>query len=53
MPDSFPQLRNLSVQWTQWEGRPMISLQDPLRLGANAILVPQVMAPILPPLRWD
>ena len=48
MSDSFPQLRNLSVQWTQWEGRPMISLQDPLRLGANAILVPQVMAPILP-----
>jgi len=48
MPDSFPQLRHLNVQWTQWEGRPMISLQDPLRLGANGILVPQVMAPILP-----
>ena len=48
MPDSFPQLRHLNVQWTQWEGRPMISLQNPLRLGANGILVPQAMAPILP-----
>ncbi len=47
MPDDFPKLRPLNVQWTEWEGRPMISLQDPLRLGGGGILVPQAMAPLL------
>lgn len=47
MPDDFPKLRPLNVQWTEWEGRPMISLQDPLRLGGGGILVPHAMAPLL------
>ena len=47
MSDEFPQLRHLNVQWTEWEGRPMVSLQDPLRLRGNGILVPQAVAPLL------
>ncbi len=47
MAEPFPQLRALNVQWTEWEGQPMVSLQDPLRLGGNGILVPQVVAPLL------
>lgn len=47
MSDAFPQLRPLNVQWTEWEGRPMVSLQDPLRLGGGGILVPQAVAPLL------
>jgi AmmeMemoRadiSam system protein B len=47
MLDEFPQLRRLNVQWTAWEGRSMVSLQDPLRLEGNGILVPQAAAPLL------
>ena len=47
MSDEFPKLRPLNAQWTAWEGRPMVSLQDPLRLGGNGILVPQAVAPLL------
>ena len=47
MSESFPRLRPLNVQWTEWEGRPMVSLQDPLRLGGDGILVPQAVAPLL------
>lgn len=47
MSDEFPRLRHLNVQWTEWEGRPMVSLQDPLRLRGNGILVPQAVAPLL------
>jgi AmmeMemoRadiSam system protein B len=47
MSEAFPQLRPLNVQWTEWEGQPMVSLQDPLRLGSDGILVPQAVAPLL------
>ena len=47
MTESHPKLRPLNVQWVDWEGRAMVSLQDPLRLGGNGILVPEVMAQLL------
>ena len=47
MSEAFPQLRPLNVQWTQWEGQPVVSLQDPLRLGGDGIMFPQAVAPLL------
>ena len=47
MVEAYPRLRALNVQWTEWEGQPMVSLQDPLRLGGNGILVSQTVAPLL------
>ena len=47
MTDMLPKLRPLNVQWVDWEGRPMVSLQDPLRLGGGGILVPEAMAQLL------
>jgi len=47
MIDNHPKLRPLNVQWVDWEGRAMVSLQDPLRLGGSGIMVPEVMAQLL------
>ena len=47
MTESLPRLRPLNVQWVDWEGRPMVSLQDPLRLGGSGIMVPEIMAQLL------
>ena len=47
MTESLPKLRPLNVQWVDWEGRPMVSLQDPLRLGGAGIMVPEIMAQLL------
>ena len=47
MTENHPKLRPLNVQWVDWEGRAMVSLQDPLRLGGSGILVPEVMAQLL------
>ena len=42
-----PKLRPLNLQWTQWEGQPVISLQDPLRLSEGVLMVAGPMAPLL------
>jgi len=47
MTENHPKLRPLNVQWVDWEGRTMVSLQDPLRLGGSGIMVPEVMAQLL------
>ena len=36
------------MQWVNWDGRPMLSLRDSLRLGRNGgLLVPQALVPLL------
>ena len=47
MLDELPKLRPLNLHWVQWEGRPVLQLQDPLRLSDGVIMVPQPMAPLL------
>ena len=47
MAEMLPKLRPLNIQWVDWESRPMVSLQDPLRLGGGGILVPEAMAQLL------
>ena len=42
-----PKLRPLNVHWAQWEGQPVISLQDPLRLSEGVLMVAGPMAPLL------
>ena len=42
-----PKLRPLNLRWTQWEGQPVISLQDPLRLSEGVLMVAGPMAPLL------
>ena len=40
-------LRPLNLQWAQWEGQRVISLQDPLRLSEGVLMVAGPMAPLL------
>ena len=40
-------MRPLNLRWTQWEGKPVISLQDPLRLSEGVLMVAGPMAPLL------
>lgn len=44
---SHPRLRSLEVQWIDHGGRPALLLQDRLRIGARAVVVPQLLAPLL------
>ena len=42
-----PKLRSLNLQWVEWEGQQVISLQDPLRLSEGVLMVAGPMAPLL------
>ncbi len=42
-----PKLRPLNLRWSEWEGQQVISLQDPLRLSQDALMVAGPMAPLL------
>ena len=47
MLEELPKLRSLNLRWVQWEGRQVLQLEDPLRLGDAMVMVPQPMAPLL------
>ena len=47
MPQDLPKLRPLNVRWITWQGQPVLSLSDPLRLTGGTALVPQAVAPLL------
>ena len=47
MPQDFPKLRPLNVRWITWQGQPVLSLSDPLRLTGGTALVPQAVAALL------
>ncbi|MCI0896084.1 MAG: AmmeMemoRadiSam system protein B, partial [Chloroflexi bacterium] len=40
-------LRPVNMQWVQWQGQEVLSLQDPLRLGDGSLMVPRPIAPLL------
>lgn len=42
-----PRLRSVEPQWVEHQGRRFIYLKDPLALASNAVLVPEVLAPLL------
>ena len=43
----YPQLRQLNIRWSQYEGQKVLVLQDPLRLSDNSLMVPMPLAPIM------
>jgi len=47
MSDLLPKLRLLNLRWVQWEGQPVLLLQDPLQLGESAVMVPRPIVPLL------
>ena len=47
MSQELPKLRSLNLRWVQWEGQEVLSLQDPLRLGEDLVMVPRPLVPIL------
>ena len=47
MSDDRPRLRPVESRWVEHQGRPFVSLSDPLGLGRRGILVPQPLAPLL------
>ena len=47
MSDDRPRLRAVESRWVEHQGRPFVSLSDPLGLGSRGILVPQPLAPLL------
>ena len=47
MSDDRPKLRPVESRWVEHQGRPFVSLSDPLGLGRRGILVPQPLAPLL------
>ena len=47
MSDDRPKLRPVESRWVEHEGRPFVSLNDPLGLGRDGLLVPQPLAPLL------
>ncbi len=46
MPE-YPKLRLLNLRWTQYEGKDVLVLQDPLRMTENSLVVPRPLAPFL------
>ena len=44
---AYPKLRRLNLRWTQWEGKEVLVLQDPLRMTENSLVVPQPLTPFL------
>ncbi len=47
MLEELPKLRPVNMQWVQWQGQQVLSLQDPLRLGDGGLMVPRPIAPLL------
>ena len=47
MPQDLPKLRPLNIRWITWQGQPVLSLSDPLRLTGGTALVPQAVVPLL------
>ena len=47
MINSYPKLRLVQTQWIDNGGKPALLLQDRLALGARAVVVPRLLAPIL------
>ena len=47
MRDDRPKLRPVESRWVEHQGRPFVSLGDPLGLAQRGILVPQPLAPLL------
>ena len=47
MSDDRPKLRPVESRWVEHQGRPFVSLSDPLGLGRRGLLVPQPLAPLL------
>jgi AmmeMemoRadiSam system protein B len=45
--DDKPKLRAVESRWVEHQGRPFVSLSDPLGLGRRGLLVPQPLAPLL------
>lgn len=45
--DFHPRLRALEAQWIEREGQPALLLLDRLAIGARAVVVPQLLAPLL------
>jgi len=43
----WPKLRGVQVSFGQWQGQPVVVLQDPLRLSDRAVALPQSIAPVL------
>ncbi len=42
-----PKLRGVQFSFGQWQGQPVVVIQDPLKLSDRAIAIPQSIAPIL------
>ena len=47
MSQDLPKLRPLNLRWITWQGQPVLSLSDPLRLTGGTALVPQAVVPLL------
>ena len=47
MSQALPKLRHLNIRWITWQGQPVLSLSDPLRLTGGTALVPQSAVPLL------
>ena len=47
MNNDYPKLRLVQTQWIDNGGRPALLLQDRLALGARAVVVPRLLAPML------
>ena len=43
----YPKLRPLNLRWTQWEGKEVVVLQDPLRMTESSLVVPRPLTPFL------
>lgn len=43
----YPKLRPLNLRWTQYEGKEVLVLQDPLRMTENSLVVPRPLTPFL------
>ena len=43
----YPKLRPLNLRWTQYEGKEVLVLQDPLRMTENSLVVPSLLTPFL------
>lgn len=43
----YPKLRAVDAQWIERSGQPALLLQDRLGIGARAVVVPQILAPLL------
>jgi len=47
LTDERPKLRAVESQWVEHQGRPYVSIRDPLGLAKQGLLVPQPLAPLL------